>query len=90
MRPASLAALSSRLRKPSHAVPISRRHIVIVLAKSGRSVDDLADDVGMPGVAVCLGNHMDEYPVEGHLALFGRPPGQPSERIQGQIPHRGV
>src|SRR6516225_5120863 len=53
------------------AVPpgtIARRHVVVARTQADRAVDELADDVGLPGVPVGLGDHMDQDFVQRHLA----------------------
>jgi hypothetical protein len=49
--------------------------------EAGGAVDELADDVGVAGVALGLGRDVDEDVVEGDGAVA--PPGHPPEGIQG-------
>ena len=69
--------------------PVARRQVVVLLAYSGGTVDELADDVGVPCVPVGLGDHVHEDLVQRDLAVVS-PPGHVADRVQRQRADRGV
>ena len=52
--------------------PVGVADVVVVL--SGPAVDQLADDVGMPGVLGGLGEHLDQQGAGGGVAAMLWPP----------------
>jgi DNA-binding MarR family transcriptional regulator/GNAT superfamily N-acetyltransferase len=69
--------------------PVARRQVVVLLAYSGGAVDELADEVGVPGVPVGLGDHVHQDLVQRDLAVIP-PPGHAADRAQAQRADRGV
>lgn len=45
-------------------LPVPLRQVRFDLSKTGRSVDELANDIGMPGVTIRLGEHAYRDPVQ--------------------------
>ena len=72
-------------------VGVALGQVVVVGPQTGRTVDQLADDVGLPGVPIGLGDHVDENPVQCHRPLLlGRPPGHLADRVERQLGDGGV
>jgi dipeptidase E len=69
---------------------IARRHVVVARAQADRAVDELADDVGLPGVPVGLGDHVDQDLVQRHLAAVLRPPWHVAGGVQPERADGGV
>src|SRR5689334_24646696 len=69
---------------------VACRHVVVALTQAGRAVDELADDIGLPGVPVGLGDHVDQDLVQGHLAAALRPPGDMADVVQRERADGGV
>ena len=65
-------------------------HVVVAAAQPGGAVDELTDDVGLAGMPVGFGDHMDQDLVQRHLAPVFRPPRHVAHRVQGQRADRGV
>src|SRR6266550_2783770 len=61
---------------------VAGRHVVVALTQAGRAVDELADDIGLPGVPVGLGDHVDQDLVQRHLAAALRPPRDMTDVVQ--------
>jgi DNA-binding MarR family transcriptional regulator/GNAT superfamily N-acetyltransferase len=68
---------------------VARRQVVVLLAYSGGAVDELADEVGVPGVPVGLGHHVHQDLVQRDLTVVS-PPGHVANRVQAQRADRGV
>ena len=73
---------------PPRLVP--RREVAVVGPDPGRPVDELADDVGVTGVPVGLGDHVHQDLVQRDLAAPLPPPRHVAGRVQGQRGDRGV
>src|SRR5437764_10115464 len=58
------------------------RHVRVVRAQSRRPVDQLADDVGMSGMPVGLGDDVDEDLVESDLTSLDRPPRHMTDGVE--------
>src|SRR6202022_186622 len=90
----TLAALERRaLEAAPVALPprlVARRHVVVAVTQTSGAVDELADDVGLPGMPVGLGDHVDQDLVERHLAPVIRPPRHMTDRIQRERADNGV
>jgi len=68
----------------------ARGHVVIALPQTDGPVDEFPHDVGVAGMPMGLGDHMDEDPVQCHLAAVVRLPGHVARRIQRQSLNRGI
>jgi DNA-binding MarR family transcriptional regulator/GNAT superfamily N-acetyltransferase len=86
--------LARRVLQP---VPVARpprlvpgREVAVAGPYPGRPVDELADDVGVTGVPVGLGDHVHQDLVQCDLAAPLPPPGHVAEFVQGQRADRGV
>ena len=64
--------------------------VVVARTEADLAVDEAPDDVGVPGVAVGLGDHVHEDPVQRHLVAVLRPPGHVPDRIEVERRDRGV
>src|SRR5207253_1428240 len=53
---------------------VAGRHVAAALPQPDGPVDELPDDVGVAGVAVGLGDHVYDDPVQRHLAPVLGPP----------------
>src|ERR1022692_1169077 len=51
---------------PPRLVP--GRHVVVAIPQPDGPVDEFPDDIGVPRVPVSLGDHVDQDPVQRHLA----------------------
>jgi hypothetical protein len=69
---------------------VAGRHVVVARAQADRAVDELADDVGLPGVPVGLGDHVDQDLVQRHLAAVLRPPRDMTDVVQRERADGGV
>ena len=65
-------------------------HVVFAVPQAGCPVDEFTDDVGLAGVPVGFGDHVDQDLVQRHLAPVLRPPRHVTHRVQGQRADRGV
>jgi hypothetical protein len=54
-----------------------------LLYGADRAIDQLSDDVGMTGMALRLGSHMDQDLMQCHLATIA-PPRHPTDRVKRQ------
>ena len=90
----ALAGLAGRALEPAPvALPpglVARSHVVVAFPQAGGAVDELADDVGLPGVPVGLGDHVDQDLVQRHLAPALRPPRHMTDRVQRERADGGV
>ena len=73
---------------PPRLVP--GREVAVVGPQPGRPVDELADDVGLAGVPVGLGDHVHQDPVQRDLTPPLLPPRYVAGCVQGQRADRGV
>src|SRR5581483_6485704 len=63
--------------------------IVVAIAQARGAVDELADDVGLPGVPVGLGDHVNQDLVQRHRAPLIGPPRDMTHGVQRQRADRG-
>src|ERR1022692_3294938 len=73
---------------PPRLVP--GRHVVVAIPQPDGPVDEFPDDIGVPRVPVSLGDHVDQDPVQRHLAPVARPPRHVADRVQRQRADRRV
>src|SRR5207245_9020265 len=69
---------------------VAGSHVVVVPAQADRAVDQFPHDIRMPGVAIGLGDHVDEDAVQGDFAPLLGPPRGLRERIEWQRLERRV
>src|SRR3954452_2968497 len=62
----------------------ARRQVVAARPQPRGAVHELADDVGMPGVPVRLGDDVHQNLLQGHLRAIARPPRHPADGLQRQ------
>jgi len=56
------------------APAVTGRHVVVAVLRPGGAVDQLPDNIFVPGVPIGLGDHVYQDPLQCHLAPIGRPP----------------
>jgi hypothetical protein len=65
-------------------------HVVPLGSQPDDAVDELTDEVRVPGVPVRFGSHPDDGVMQGYLVLAGRPPRHAPGRVQRQGVDSGV
>src|SRR4051812_38541871 len=91
--PSSAAELLGDAFEPGPVVgpppSVDGRHVIDLLAVADLAVNELAEYVGVTGVAVGLGGHVDQDLVQGDVAAVA-PPRHPSRRVERQRLDGGV
>jgi hypothetical protein len=70
--------------------PVARGEVGAGGGMADGAVDELADEVGVAGVAAGLDGDPDQGVVQGDLVLVGRPPGDAADGVQRQGVDGGV
>src|SRR4051794_10204632 len=82
-----------RLQPVAVALPpsvVARRQVVVAVEQAGGSVDELANDVGVPGVPVRLGDRVHQEVLQRDPTVLRRPPRHVADGVEGQRINGGV
>jgi NAD(P)-dependent dehydrogenase (short-subunit alcohol dehydrogenase family) len=75
------AALEGAARSVRVNALVAGCHVGVVLPQAHGAVDQLPDDIGMPGVPVGFGDHVHQDPAQRHISPALRPPRHVAGRV---------